>query len=152
MICFTRVDNRLIHGQVVQGWLSKIKAEKILVISKQAASNILMSKMMRLAVPQGYELQITEASKVKEILALDKTKKIFLLVEDLAQLLEVIEQGINLEKVNIGNTKYEEGKKAFAEGVYFDKEDLALIHKMQSKNVTFGIRALPSSLEEKINV
>ena len=150
MICFTRVDNRLIHGQVVQGWLPKIKAEKVLVISKQAAQNTLMTKMMRMSLPQNYDLEIIESSKAKEIL--DKeNKKVFLLVEDLKQLYDIVNSGIILREVNIGNTKYEEGKKEFSAGVYFDKQDLATIANLKKQNIDFSIKALPSSLEAKIN-
>ena len=151
MICFTRVDNRLIHGQVVQGWLPKIKAEKVLVISKQAAQNTLMTKMMRMSLPQNYDLEIIESSKAKEIL--DKeNKKVFLLVEDLKQLYDIVNSGIILREVNIGNTKYEEGKKEFSTGVYFSTEDLQIIAELKSKNILFSIKALPTSLEAKINV
>lgn len=151
MICFTRVDNRLIHGQVVQGWLPKIKAEKVLVISKQAAQNTLMTKMMRMSLPQNYALEIIESSKAKEIL--DKeNKKVFLLVEDLKQLYDIVNSGIVLREVNIGNTKYEEGKKEFSTGVYFSAEDLHIIVELKSKNILFSIKALPTSLEAKINV
>lgn len=151
MICFTRVDNRLIHGQVVQGWLPKIKAEKVLVISNQAAQNTLMTKMMRMSLPPNYALEVIEPSKAKENLE-KENKKVFLLVEDLKQLYEVVNSGIVLQEVNIGNTKYEEGKKEFSAGVYFNSEDLQIIAKLKNKNIAFSIKALPTSLEAKINV
>ena len=151
MICFLRVDNRLIHGQVVQSWLPKIKADKVLVISQQAAKSSLMAKMMRMALPQGYELEIIKAEDALSSLKKDEAKKIFVLVEDLNQLLELVKQKIVLEKVNIGNTKYEEGKKEICAGVYFDKNDLAIISDLKKQNITFNIQALPSSLEAKIN-
>lgn len=151
MICFIRVDNRLIHGQVVQSWLPEVKADKVLVISEQAAKSTLMAKMMRLALPSGYELEIIPAKEALPSLTKDEGKKIFVLVEDLNQLSELSKQNIILEKVNIGNTKYEEGKKEFASGVYFDENDLAIIDNLKKQNITFSIKALPSSLEAKIN-
>lgn len=151
MICFIRVDNRLIHGQVVQAWLPKIKPDKVLVISKQATQNTLMAKMMRMALPQGYELEVLSAEDALESLKKDEAKKVFILVEDLNQLAELAKLNIVLEKVNIGNTKYEEGKKEFSAGVYFDKQDLATIANLKKQNIDFSIKALPSSLEAKIN-
>ena len=151
MICFTRIDNRLIHGQIVQGWLPQMKADKVVVISKQSSENILMSKMMRMALPEKYELDITDSSKVKESIK-DETKKIFLLIEDVKQLFEVAAQGVILQTVNIGNTKYEEGKKEFATGVYFNEDDLKMLSELKKQNIVFSIKALPSSMEAKINV
>lgn len=151
MICFIRVDNRLIHGQVVQSWLPKIKADKVLVISDQAFQNSLMVKMMRMALPQGYSLEVAPAKEAFNSLKQEIDKKTFLLVEDLEQLFELTKQGLDPQAVNIGNTKYEEGKKDFSPGVYFDKKDLDLINNLKSKGFTFIVQALPSSLEVKIN-
>ena len=152
MITFIRVDSRLIHGQVVQAWLPKIKTDKVLVISSQAAQNTLMAKMMRMALPQGYELEVIAANEALPSLKKDEAKNIFVLVEDLNQLEELAKQGVALEKVNIGNTKYEEGKKEFSAGVYFDENDLAIINNIKKQNIAFSIKALPSSLEVKIDV
>ena len=151
MISFIRIDNRLIHGQVVQAWLPKIKADKVFVISKQAAQNTLIAKMMRIALPQGYDLEITEAAQALMPLKQDEEKKIFLLIEDLAQLAQLVEQGFSAQKVNIGNTRYEEGKKEYSAGVYFGEEDLAIIKKLKARHIIFSIKALPSSLEVKLD-
>lgn len=151
MISFIRVDNRLIHGQVVQSWLPEIKPAKVLVISEQAAQSKLMAKMMRMALPQGYDLEIIKAEEAPSVLKKDEAKKVFVLVEDLNQLSQLAGQQIALEEVNIGNTKYEEGKKQFSAGVYFDKSDLEIIENLKKQNISFNIKALPSSLEAKIN-
>lgn len=151
MISFVRVDNRLIHGQVVQSWLPEIKPSKVLVISEQAAQSKLIAKMMRIALPQGYDLEIIKAEDAPSVLKKDEAKKVFVLVEDLSQLSQLAEQKIALEKVNIGNTKYEEGKKQISVGVYFDKSDLDIIENLKKQNISFNIKALPSSLEAKID-
>ena len=152
MICFTRIDNRLIHGQVVQSWLPKIKADKVLVISEQSAKNTLMTRMMRMALPQGYALQVCPAKEASDSLKTEEDKKIFLLIEDLDQLLELTKQGFCPQRVNIGNTKYEEDKKEFSAGVYFNNKDFATIKELKNKGITFIIQALPSSLEVKLDV
>ena len=151
MICFLRVDNRLIHGQVVQSWLPEIKADEVIVISKEAAQNNLMKKMMRLALPAGYALEVIESELAPELLKKEEAKRVFVRVEDLKQLSELIEKGICVQKVNIGNTKYEEGKKEFSAGVYFGKEDLAIIKTLIQHKISFSVKALPSSLEAKID-
>ncbi len=151
MICFIRIDNRLIHGQVVQSWLPKIKADKVVVVSEQASENILMQKMMRVALPQGYALKICPVKEVLAELKQEENKKIFLLIEDLYQLLDLAEQGLAPQNINVGNTKYEEDKKEFSTGVYFNKMDLDIINKLQKQGFAFIIQALPSSLEVKIN-
>ena len=38
-IIFTRIDNRLLHGQVVESWLPQIKAQEVVAASQQLAFN-----------------------------------------------------------------------------------------------------------------
>jgi PTS system mannose-specific IIA component len=50
-LVLVRVDDRLIHGQVVGGWLPVIQAERIVVVSDRAAADPLQTGLMRMAVP-----------------------------------------------------------------------------------------------------
>ena len=48
MIIFTRIDDRLIHGQVVEGWVNFLKATAILVADDRVASNALQRSIMEI--------------------------------------------------------------------------------------------------------
>ena len=41
MISLVRVDNRLIHGQVVEAWLPRLKVKRVVVADDEAAANLL---------------------------------------------------------------------------------------------------------------
>src|SRR4051794_14680395 len=58
MITFIRVDNRLVHGQVVEGWLPHLKVRRVVVLDREAARNPLTRASMGLAVPQSVTFQI----------------------------------------------------------------------------------------------
>ena len=57
-LVLVRVDDRLIHGQVVGGWLPVVQAERIVVVSDLAAADPLQTGMMRLAVPEGVSVDV----------------------------------------------------------------------------------------------
>ena len=52
-ILLTRIDNRLIHGQVATQWTSTIGANLILVANDDVAGNKMRQKLMDMAAPQG---------------------------------------------------------------------------------------------------
>jgi len=57
-LVLARVDDRLIHGQVVEGWLRVIQATRILVVSDEAAADPLQVRLMRLAVPLEVKVEV----------------------------------------------------------------------------------------------
>ncbi len=53
MISLVRVDNRLIHGQVVEAWLPHLKVSRVVVADDEAASSPLVRAAMSLAAASG---------------------------------------------------------------------------------------------------
>ncbi len=74
----------------------------------------------------------------------------FLILEDFASLSHLVDNGVKIESVNIGNTKYEEGKKEYGEGVYLNEAEITLVKGLSDKGVKFDVRALPSSLSTRL--
>ena len=58
MISLVRVDNRLIHGQVVEAWLPHLKVARVVVADDEAAHSPLIRAAMGLAVPAELEVHI----------------------------------------------------------------------------------------------
>ena len=50
-VVLTRIDDRLIHGQVVTGWVKKTDCSRILVIDDQVAKDVFMQRLLKAAAP-----------------------------------------------------------------------------------------------------
>lgn len=148
-IIFTRIDNRLLHGQVVQSWLPQIDAREVVIVSQEAASSGIMQKMMRLALPSSYALHIFDGEQAAKYLSGQGTQKVFLLVDSFEALASLVKEGIKFENVNVGNTMYEEGKKEYSQGVYLADAETALAKDL-AKTIKFDVRALPTSLSKRL--
>ena len=68
MLTLVRIDDRLIHGQVVEGWLPVLKAQRIVVVCDQAASDETTRALMELSVPQAIRLDILTVAAAPSIL------------------------------------------------------------------------------------
>jgi len=53
-----RIDDRLIHGQVVVGWVNALKADYIIVINDAVARNELQKCLLKMAVPPEIKVDI----------------------------------------------------------------------------------------------
>ena len=53
-----RIDERLIHGQIVTAWLQYADAKQIVVVDDNAAKNTKKKKLLRMATPKDIKLQV----------------------------------------------------------------------------------------------
>ena len=53
-----RIDDRLIHGQIVVGWVNALKADSIIVINDAVARNELQKCLLKMAVPPEIKVEI----------------------------------------------------------------------------------------------
>ncbi len=148
-IIFTRIDNRLLHGQVVESWLPQIKAQEVVIVSREAASSALMQKMLRLALPPSYGLRVFDETSAARYLGGQNPQKVFLLIDGFETLASLIKEGVKFEKVNVGNTEYQEGKKEYSQGVYLSENEVPFVKDL-AKTVKFDVRALPASLSKRL--
>ena len=47
-----RVDNRLVHGQVIEGWLPYVAARHLIVANDAMSADLLQQQIVSLAVPE----------------------------------------------------------------------------------------------------
>lgn len=67
-ILVTRIDDRLIHGQVVTAWIKQYPINKILIIDDELSRNKLMERIYKAAAPVGVEVMIMDQEHAKGFL------------------------------------------------------------------------------------
>ena len=125
-ILLARIDNRLIHGQVVCLWAGSVGANLIVVADDDTASSEVEQSIMRMAASSlGYDSRFFTIKHTIDIIdKASSSQKILLICKTPEQLREIIEGGVVVHKVNIGNLHFQEGKKSIADKVYVDDKDL----------------------------
>ena len=150
MIVITRIDNRLIHGQIVQGWLPTLNVSEVLIVSQKAQQTPFMQKMLRLALPGGYKLAVLGAVEAVKYCEGNK-ERLFIIIEDILTLQNMLKQGFAPKVITLGNTQFTKGKKQYSQGVFLsDAEAKELKTLEKEKNIIIEIRSLPTSLVTKL--
>lgn len=151
-IVFVRIDNRLIHGQVATQWCGVVGANLLLVANDEVAKDKMRQGLMKMAAP-GYA-QTRFFSVDKTIAIIDKAspkQKIAIICETPQDVLRLVEGGVPIKKVNIGNMHMSEGKRQVAISVAVNDDDVAAFKKMQDLGVELEIRRVPDIASEDIN-
>ena len=113
MIALVRVDDRLIHGQVVLGWVKRHSIDHILAVDDEVTNNPIQAKLMKMATPVGCTSDVVTVEKAIEILNSEKyaKKKVFIVAKGAGELLALAKAGITLpESINVGNVRQKDGK------------------------------------------
>jgi len=151
-IVLLRIDDRLIHGQVVEGWLNKLDIQQIIVANDIVSEDIMQKTLMQMAVPTQIEIFIESIESVllKNKLGEFATKKTFLLVSSPKDAYRLISGGIKISSVNVGGMHHCEGKCQVLEFVSVDEEDCNYLNLIAKENIRIEGRPLPDFEKEDI--
>jgi PTS system mannose-specific IIB component len=146
MIVLGRIDDRLIHGQVVEGWVNYLKATCIFVADDRVASNVFQRSIMELSVPQGLKVAI---GRVEDICGQLRTAelnadRIILLFSNPADVLRAVKSGLNCRVINIGGMHYVPGKRKLMDVLAVDEEDLAALKEIAANGIKVNIQTVPT--------
>ncbi|ATB28835.1 PTS system mannose/fructose/N-acetylgalactosamine-transporter subunit IIB [Melittangium boletus] len=144
MITLVRVDNRLIHGQVVEAWLPHLKVSRVVVADDEAASSPLVRAAMALAVPSAIEVLILPLSQVDFASLSRDSLKTLVLLRDVAAAPFCQGQGLKLEHLNLGNVHFGTGRKQVSPSVFLTEDELRTLARLGAEGVRVEARAVPS--------
>lgn len=144
MISFLRIDNRLIHGQVVEAWLPGLKVARVVVADDEAAHSPLMKVAMGLAVPPELEVDILPLRDTPFApYAADKVKTL-LLLRDIQALAEARKLGLPQTRVNLGNVHHGPMRKAVSTSVFLNAEEMEQLRRLHEDGWDIEARGVPS--------
>ncbi|WP_035321828.1 PTS galactosamine transporter subunit IIB [Peribacillus kribbensis] len=118
-ILLTRIDNRLIHGQVGVSWTTGIGANLLLVVDDLVAQDALQQQLMTAtATSSGAGVRFWTIQKtIDTIHKAAPHQKIFLICRTPDTVRKLVDGGVPISKVNIGNMHFSPGKNAISSKV-----------------------------------
>lgn len=150
-ILLTRIDNRLLHGQVATQWTNVLGANLILVANDEVSTNKMRQGLMDMAAPNGVATRYFSIQKTIDVIGKAADRQlIFIVCETPQDVLRLVEGGVPIKKVNIGNMHMAEGKRQVAKVIAVDDSDVAAFKKLRELGVELEIRRVPSEGTEDI--
>ncbi|WP_040213163.1 PTS sugar transporter subunit IIB [Clostridium polynesiense] len=148
-IVLTRIDDRLIHGQVMTSWLKYTGANKIMVIDDVVSKDQFMKAVLKSCVPANVMLSVFSASEAVERIksGFNENDKIIILVKYPKTLYDMMQQGIDFEKINIGGMAINAGRKKFHKNIAASEEEKAMLKEMINKGTKVSIQIIANDSE-----
>ncbi len=143
-IVLTRIDDRLMHGQVVVSWIPYLKADEVIIVDDEYANDEFMSLLIKNAAPDNVKVNIFTVEAAADYLKeKDDGSRIFLIFKNIEYLKKLLDLNIKLNKVNIGNMGSSPARKKYYNTVHLSDNELNLLKEI-AKQTEVEIKMLPN--------
>jgi len=141
-----RIDDRLVHGQVVVAWGQRLNPRRIWVVDDASAANAWERELLASAAP-GVDVRVLTVAEAAQEHAAETTADggAFLLVRDLETALALVAAGCAIDALNVGGLHYAPGKDKVHEYVYLDAADRAAARALLERGVRLIVQDVPAS-------
>ncbi|MGB8929822.1 MAG: PTS sugar transporter subunit IIB [Anaeromyxobacteraceae bacterium] len=147
MILLVRVDNRLIHGQILETWVPRLAATEIVVADDDAAASPLARAALTLCVPPGLSVRIEKIAAVGwEGLAASSARTLVLL-RDVEGLVQARSSGLApamTPTVNLGNIHFAPDRRSVTASIFLSRPELDALRSLDRDGFHVEARPIPT--------
>lgn len=146
-ITFARVDDRLIHGEVVTAWVPTYRINHIIIVDDTVARDPFQRRVLKTLAPRGVRVDPMNVKEAMDYLNGDNNEKerILLLTKSPTYYAKLAENGIQLPQVNLGGMGLRGDRKPFVKNVAADPSEIDAIKKLVAKEVHVFISWYPNN-------
>ena len=149
-IVLTRIDDRLIHGQVATVWSKATNCQRIIVCDDEVAKDKIRSTLLKQVAPAGIKSHVVTLDKAIRVYNNPKYEndRCLLLFTNPSSVLYLVEHGVPIKSVNIGGMSFHEGKHQITSAVSVDDTDIAAFKKLNEMGIELEIRKVDTEFGE----
>jgi PTS system mannose-specific IIB component len=147
VIPLVRVDNRLLHGQVLETWIPKLAATAVVVGDDEAARSPLAQAAMTLCCPEGIPVRVLPLAEVDFAALAAEPGPVLVLVRDVAGLTAAVAAGLTpaqAPRLNLGNVHHGAGRRPVTPSVYLGEPELEALQALRAAGFEVEARAIPT--------
>jgi mannose/fructose/N-acetylgalactosamine-specific phosphotransferase system component IIB len=147
-IVLFRVDERLIHGQVVVGWGERLHMDRIIVVDDDLSASAWEQELYCLGVPPSVDTAFTSVGEARRDFSLwqEETRRIIILVRDLATLSRLSEGDLlENEQINLGGIHSAPGRERVLPYLFLSADERQVLQRIARSGAEVSARDLPGS-------
>ena len=142
-----RIDDRLIHGQVVLGWAKQLQSERILLCDDDVSQSEWEKELYTTCVPENLKAQVCGINETTSILStkIQSKDKTIVLVKEPKVVMDIVNKGYVPSSVNLGGLHFSDQRKKYLSYVYLNEEEIKQLHWLLDKGISIFCQDVPTS-------
>lgn len=141
-----RIDDRLIHGQIVAAWAKSLSIKKIWIVDDGVARDNFITNVMKMVAPPDAELVITGTGEIGPRLAeFDSSEKNTLILVKYPQVAkQLFDAGVNLRELNVGGMGANAERKKLFKNISASEEEKQILRRMKKEGIKVYFQVTPN--------
>jgi mannose/fructose/N-acetylgalactosamine-specific phosphotransferase system component IIB len=142
-----RIDDRLIHGQVVVGWGQPLELRFLVLVDDEVASSEWEQELYRMGVPPDMRVEFVSVAQAVERYATFAAdpKPGMLLTGDIATMARLCEAIPALKRVNLGGVHHRAGRAQKLRYIFLTPDEEAQLRALATKGVDISVQDVPAA-------
>ena len=147
-IVLCRIDDRLVHGQVVIGWGRAMGIDLIILVDDQVAASEWEQELYRMAVSPEIEVRfVTMADAARQMSEWQSNgKRGLVLTGDLETMAALRASSPDVvQRINLGGIHHRAGRRERLPFVYLTDQELRTLHALEADGAVITAQDLPTT-------
>ncbi|NBK46796.1 PTS system mannose/fructose/N-acetylgalactosamine-transporter subunit IIB [Staphylococcus delphini] len=142
----SRIDGRLIHGQVANLWATKLNIGRFIVIDNEVAQSDIDKQALKLATPAGIKLSVLPVEKAANNINNGKydSQRVMVIARRPDRFVELVNNGVKIEELNVGNMSQTDETRSITNSINITDEDVDNFKVLQEKGVNIISQMVPN--------
>jgi len=152
MIKLTRIDDRLVHGQVAFTWTPALGVNCLVIANDKVAKDEFVKMTLGLAKPAGTKLLVKTISEAAAFLNDERSKplKILLIVNSVTDARALVNEVPEIKSVNFGGLRLKDGARLISKAVAVNDDDISAIKELLDKGIELEVRQVPTDTKQMV--
>ena len=144
-IVLFRVDDRFVHGQILQGWLPSTRAQELFIANDALAQDDVQKMIMECAIPYNVKIVIDTVDEVARLLKTEEVSDIrrMVIVDTPVDALRLIRAGVRFGSLNLGNMSGSDAKKPITRSLALGEESIGAIREILKEGIGINVQSVP---------
>lgn len=144
-VVLARVDDRLIHGEVVTAWVPTTKATRIIIVDDDVAKDEFNIRVVKALAPAGTKVFVYNVDKASEKLMVPgiEGERLLVLAKTPTTFNRLVKNGVPLKEVNLGGAGIRGERQPFINNVALDPEEVTACEELQKAGVRVYYQLVP---------
>jgi mannose/fructose/N-acetylgalactosamine-specific phosphotransferase system component IIB len=142
-----RIDDRLIHGQVLVGWGFRYSIKHLIVANDQIFQSEWEKDLLLMAAPPEFDTQVLNLNDALVYIREHETDSILsmVLVNSPGDIKVMSEIGLLVKHINVGGIHFNEGRVEYLPYLYLSEEEVTIFKELIQQGFVFECQDVPSN-------
>ncbi|MES3017824.1 MAG: PTS sugar transporter subunit IIB [Bacteroidota bacterium] len=146
MIKLTRIDDRLVHGQVALVWTPALSVDCLIVANDKVAKDDFLKMTLGFAKPANAKLLIKSLDETVAFVndPINQSLKILLIINSVQDALTLSDEIPEITSINFGGLRGKDGSKLISKAVAVTEAEIDISKQLLNKGIELEVRQVPS--------